>query len=382
MNPRCSYRFPERRSADCASQRRGGIILLMIVLIPVLLVIAGFCINLCYIELVQTELQIASDAASRGAGRALARTGDSNIATQVAQEIGLRNRVAGSPVQINTGDLVYGQSSRNSVAASYDFQPNKTPYNAVELLSNPSFATGHLNLPVRFGFESVQFAPTRISRATQVELDVAIVLDRSGSMAFPVDQIAAPGVMPSSAPPGWNFGDPAPPGSRWTDAVVAVTDFLNEMKRTPQQELIGLATYNHVAATDLPLRNTYDLISNRLLEISNNFEAGGMTIGGGIDEGLNVLANPTSSRPWSTKVVILLTDGKHNWGTAPLSAAGRAKKQGVVCYTVSFSNEADINLMQKIAEDTGGKHFRTRDRDELRRAFRSIANELPVLLTK
>ncbi len=75
-----------------------------------------------------------------------------------------------------------------------------------------------LGIPVDFA----QLSPPFL---TQPELDVALVLDRSGSMAFQTSEIAGP-YNPSAAALGWQFGYPVPPLSRWLDAVAATDSFL------------------------------------------------------------------------------------------------------------------------------------------------------------
>ncbi|MEM7784393.1 MAG: pilus assembly protein TadG-related protein, partial [Planctomycetota bacterium] len=49
--------------------RRGAIAPLFAVILPMLLIFAGFAINLAYMQLVNTELKIATDATSHAGGR-------------------------------------------------------------------------------------------------------------------------------------------------------------------------------------------------------------------------------------------------------------------------------------------------------------------------
>ena len=49
---------------------------------------------------------------------------------------------------------------------------------------------------------------------------------------------------PASAPSGWDFGDPVPPNARWLDLMGAVQTFIGQLKVSPGEELLGLATYN------------------------------------------------------------------------------------------------------------------------------------------
>lgn len=56
--------------------RRGVVVPLVAVILPVIMILAAFAVNLSYIELTRTELRIAADAATRAAGRTLIDTND------------------------------------------------------------------------------------------------------------------------------------------------------------------------------------------------------------------------------------------------------------------------------------------------------------------
>ena len=50
-------------------QRRGAVIPMLAILLPVVIILAAFAINIAYLELNRTEMFIASDAVSRATGR-------------------------------------------------------------------------------------------------------------------------------------------------------------------------------------------------------------------------------------------------------------------------------------------------------------------------
>lgn len=371
-------------SCDQESQRRGGIVPLMAVLLPVLLIVAGLCINVCYLELTNTELQVAGDAAGRAAGLTFARTGDQALTRSIATSVAAENRVAGKPATLPTSKIVFGNSTRTSLAGGYNFAANVSPFNAVQVDVSPDMSTtgNVLGLPMRFGFQGTQYIPNRIAVSTLAELDVCLVVDRSGSMAFAANEVATPGAVPANAPPGWAFGDPVPPMARWIDATNAVGIFLNVLGNSAQDERVGLATYNHDTFNDVPLTGSYNTILTALGNYSNSFEAGGTNIGDGLNAGANILGTSAEARPWAIKVIVLLTDGIQNWGPNAASVANTLGNQGIVIFTVSFSAEADTGLMQTVAEKGAGKHFVAVDGPQLTNAFTEIGKSLPVLLTK
>ena len=61
----CCQRPPR---VEYSSRRRGAMLPLVAILLPVLLVVGSLVINIAYMELTRTELQVASDAATRAAG--------------------------------------------------------------------------------------------------------------------------------------------------------------------------------------------------------------------------------------------------------------------------------------------------------------------------
>ena len=73
--------------------RRGATMVLVVILLPALFALASFAINVAHMESLNTELQIATDAAVRAAGRAYADTGDKNIALAAAQTAASKNKI-------------------------------------------------------------------------------------------------------------------------------------------------------------------------------------------------------------------------------------------------------------------------------------------------
>ena len=68
-------------------KRRGTITALTAVLLPVLLILSVFSINVAYMQLTKTELKVATDAATRAAGRALSEYQDVDQAILFAKNV-------------------------------------------------------------------------------------------------------------------------------------------------------------------------------------------------------------------------------------------------------------------------------------------------------
>jgi len=366
------------------SQRRFGATLVLIaILLPVLFILAGFAINISYLQLVQTEAQIATDAAASAAGKVFAMTGDKNAAMTAAADVAARNPIGTKILPLQPTDFEFGISTRTSLNDTYSF--SVAPQGNAVRLTTHSLANGVGGdiAPIFPVFGSViQLRPIRGAVCTQLDLDIGLVIDRSGSMAYSSDEISAYPPSPVNAPVGWTFGDPVPPSARWLDAIASVQVFISQLQASAHNEQLSLSLYNHTVTTAQPLTTDYALIVSSLTSISANFVSGGTNIGDGILEGIGAVGDPSRARPWATPVLIVLTDGVHNYGTNPISAATIAKGQKVTVFTVTFSDEAEQGLMQSVATEAGGLHYHAVNAFQLKTAFKDIAGRLPTLITK
>lgn len=357
-------------------RRRGATLVLLAFLLPAALAIAAYSINVVYMELSRTELQIATDVSTRAAGRMLAVTGDEKQAIAAAERLMRANPFANSTMSLDGANIVFGVSTRRSVADRYSFVHGENP-NAVQIQAN-----GRVQVPMLFPTLGVpiDFRPIKTAICTQTELDVAIVLDRSGSMAFGVNEVSGPN-NPAAAPVGWAYGMYVPPYSRWLDAVTATNNFLQLLTESSLKERVSLTTYSHDVRLEVGLNDDYTAIQNALALNSNVFFGGATDIGDGILYGATSLGDKKLARPWASRVMIVLTDGIHNVGTDPLFAATQAAAQDIMVFTVTFSNEADQARMAQVAAAASGSHFHATSAAQLNEAFKEIANRLPTLIT-
>ena len=366
-------------------RRCGAMVILLAICIPAMLLLAAFSINVVYMELTRVELRVAADASARAAGRRLALSGDMAAATAEAQEAASRNTVGGVPMIVGDEDVEFGRSTRESGVVGYNFVPATSNVNSVRVTGRRTMGSQAGAVPAIFSelLSMASFEVEQTSISTQIEMDVAIVIDRSGSMAYADDEKVPKNSYypPASAPAGWDFGAAAPPDSRWRDMLMALDNFLMALDVTPQQENVSLTTYSDIATTDVALTPDYDSVMTALDTYTMNFHSGATNVGGGIDTGLNSLFG-AGQRPWAAKVVIVLTDGIHNTGTNPVTAAINAASSGVSVHTITFSNEADEKKMQQVAGKGKGKHFHATSATQLIDVFEEVAETLPTLLTK
>ena len=353
----------------------------VVILLPVLFSLAAIAVNLAYIQVVNTKLQIVTDAATRAAGWEYVKTGDEALALDVARQLADLNPVETTVLSIASTDLQFGQCERSYSNEAFTFTEGSNG-NAVRLTTN-SFATGAGDAVQPFfpifgaGFEIRPVLKAAIAQAT---LDVALVVDKSGSMAFAANEPS--GGTPASAPEGWAYGNPVPPGSRWHDLVAAVDVFCLELDSTVKIEKLALVGYDTAAVEHHHLCEDYKHVRDELDKITNAFHGGSTATGDGILQGLTTVSDAGQGRLWASKVLIVMCDGDNNAGVHPHDAAADAAAAGIPIFTITFSDYADQTLMCDVARLTGGAHYHADDGTQLQQAFRDIAKRLPALLTE
>jgi Ca-activated chloride channel family protein len=355
---------------------------LIAILLPVLIAISAFAINLAYMESVRTDVQIASDAASRAACRTHALTLNTSSAIASAQDAVRRNTIVGTAFTLPQSDVKFETSVRSLSTGKCEFTEASNGINAVRV--NLSTASGGgLPLPFHVGLGASRFSTMQTLVASHSDLDIVLVLDRSGAMAYGTDEVAAPAAPPKRAPSGWAFGQPVPPGSRWLDAVNAVNEFLGVLAETPQKENVGLVTYNFATSVDADLSVDCSSIGPAIDRYTQKFDAGGTAIGDGLYTGCGLMTNSSQARPWAVPVVIVLTDGIWNFGSNPVDAAWSGRNHSrTMTYAITFSDEADQSRMAQVAAAGGGKHYHAATGSQLSEVFRTIARDLPILTTE
>ena len=367
--------------ATNTNDRRGATLVLIMLLLPVMLSIAALAINMGYMELTRTETQIAVDAATRAASFEYAKTQDAGLALVAAQSVAAKNKIANTTLPLGANDLVLGTAIRPTATGRYSYSPGGVTPNAVWIRSDTLQNNAQTLIQPLFPIPTpFNFRPLREAISVQCEMDIALVVDRSGSMAYSASEPAVQGVPPSNAPAGWAFGNPVPPNARWLDLIAGVQAFTNVLNTSGILERVSLVTYNHGVTLESPLSTNYATFPGIFSAYSLAYQAGGTAIGDGILVGMNSLLDPATTRPQATKVIVVMTDGIHNWGTSPDSAAWICKSNNVIIYSVTFSFEADQATMQNAAAISGGSNIHAVNGPQLITAFMDIARALPSIL--
>lgn len=180
--------------------------------------------------------------------------------------------------------------------------------------------------------------------------DLVIVMDTSGSMA------------------NRGFSKENLELSKYDVCVAIAKDFIKKRFN----DNIGLVVFGSFAFSASPL--TYDLkaLSEMFDLMSSIGIAGDSTaIGDALIQGIETLKSGNAK----SKVLILLTDGKHNIGNhSPKEGVELAKKKGIKIYTIGIGKRGDYDkkLLTKIAKETNAKSFFASNSSELQDIYKNI----------
>lgn len=390
--------------------RRGASAVLIAAMLFVFVVCTALTVDVAYMQLIRTELRVATDAAAKAAAETLATTEDKEEATRIAKSYASENMVGGQPFQINDTDVQFGRVTRTS-SGRYVFAAGATPENAVNVLGR--LAVDARTKPIALFFAPAlghaDFSTSHSATASQQDVEVCLCLDRSGSMLFDMsgDDWEYPPNNPNlSSFTEWgtlwrnHLSPPHPDDSRWAILADAVNLFLVEAGRYDAPPRTSLITWSadysmpvepftpYLASSinvALPESGSDDWASNAnaIEGAVNALEAmpmmGGTNMSAGLDLAVAELSGSNSSG-LANKIVILLSDGVWNTGRDPLEAAQDAAALGITVHTISMLS-SDQETLEQIAATTGGRFFSASDEDELAAAFYELARTLPVVLT-
>ena len=155
---------------------------------------------------------------------------------------------------------------------------------------------------------------------------------------------------------------------------------------------LGLTSFAGEAYTQSPLTADHKIIQKQLSDLKCGYLSDGTAIGMGLATAVNRLKDSEAE----SKVVILLTDGVNNAGYIdPSTAAEIAKEFNIKVYTIGVGSmgmalspvgrtrsgqyqfartrvEIDDQLLEQLAETTGGEYYRAVNAEELQRIYAKI----------
>ena len=335
------------------NDRTGAMLPLIAVTMVILFVSVVLAIDIARIHVTKAELRTATDAAARAGVEALGRQQSRVAAIDAALAIAQQNLVAGDGLVLDRNNIEFG-SSRQELDGTFSFTPDSggNDINSVRVVGARTGTSPQGPVNMMFGkmFGVEFFQPVQAATATRLDRDIALVLDKSGSMG--------------------NFG-------RYPALLAGVDVFLAELDRSSQQENVSLTAY------DTNPRKLVDMTTdlNSIQTAINNESPGGFTgIGRALSMGLDSIQNDINSRQFSLKAIVLMTDGNQNRGVSPDVIAQDCADAGIVVHTITFSQGANQKLMQDVARISGGTHLHADNNAQLVEAFETIAKQIQVLI--
>lgn len=212
-------------------------------------------------------------------------------------------------------------------------------------------------------FMIIGFANPHIPlKQTKEGVNVVLVLDDSGSMA-------ATDYQPTRL-----------------EAAKSSAEIL--LKSLKEKDSAGIVLFESGATTAAYLSPYKDKVIEKLRNIQQ--KQGKTAVGDGLSLGIDM----ASSIPNKKKVVILLSDGVNNAGViSPQEAIEFAKSNKIQVYTIGLGSEGKVVLgydwfgnpqyaeldeatLQAIAEQTGGKYFKSVDDKTLDEIYKNISQDI------
>jgi Ca-activated chloride channel homolog len=157
-----------------------------------------------------------------------------------------------------------------------------------------------------------------------------------------------------------------------------------------ESDRIGVVPFAAQSFTQCPLTTDYSVLVSLIEKIQMHMVEDGTAIGLAIATSLNRLRDSEAK----SKVIILLTDGQNNRGELdPVTAAQAAKALGIRIYTIGVGTRGmapypvetvfgkryqnipvniDEEMLQEIADETGGQYFRATNEVMLKSIYDKI----------
>ncbi len=152
--------------------------------------------------------------------------------------------------------------------------------------------------------------------------------------------------------------------------------YLEEFINSREGDRIGIVTFERGSILRCPATLNRTMIINIVRSFKIEAERiSGTAIGLGLASAINRLNGITDNENSLSKIILLITDGVNNMGEiTPERATEIAVNMGYKIYTVALGQdqELDIELLNKIATDTGGRSYHVRNADEFETVFEEI----------
>ncbi|MFK8020167.1 MAG: VWA domain-containing protein [Pseudomonadales bacterium] len=171
--------------------------------------------------------------------------------------------------------------------------------------------------------------------------------------------------------------------SKKVNRLAAVRSVLHEFAEQRQHDRLGLIVFGDAAFLQAPFTEDHRAWLVLLEETQIGMAGQSTMFGDAIGLAIKLFENSDSEN----RVLIMLTDGNDTGSKVPpVEAAKVAASKGLRIYTIAIGNpltvgeEAlDLEVLQRIAEITGGNFYQALDRTQLDAAYQAITELEPEL---
>ncbi len=178
------------------------------------------------------------------------------------------------------------------------------------------------------------------------------------------------------------------PPNRLDAAKAAAIAFVNELPEKYNVSVVSMAGSTSIL---VPPTLQHGTVANAINSIRLQDST---AIGSGIDTAMAALQqapkDPDHPDDPAPGAIVLLSDGTNQTGRAPQQAAADAKAAGVPVYTIAYGTEngyvdldgkrnpvpVDTELMQQLAQISGGQSFSAATPEQLRTVYENISSEV------
>lgn len=156
----------------------------------------------------------------------------------------------------------------------------------------------------------------------------------------------------------------------------------NFIRALPQGAKVGLVSFAGYTTLEAPLTTDHQKVIDQI-DTLQMFRR--TAIGDGLGESLKAFPLDDKGKPLGPSTVVLLSDGRNNWGSDPLEAAQKAKEMGVIVHTIGLGKRMtedetqfnnfmafDEETLRAIAETTGGQYYAAESAKALQDAYRRL----------
>lgn len=375
-------------NSDDLRKRRGVSMLLFAVLLPVLIAMLAFAVEVGRMYLVRSQLQTAVDAGALAACLSL-RDNQTDVPSAIAsaQKFVQLNR-AGAFVKVPLEAITIQPGSWDTTARV--FLPGATAPNAVQVsgtLDKEPFFFANV-----FGVSKFSVPRSAIAIRGENPLDIMMTLDLTGSMSAEGRIKALQNAAPIFVNVLETVGDNDRVGVMGYGAMKSKYDPValghHGVAYTSAPTSLYPSNDDWCGVLEAGLTFDFDYLRQNVLDSKTLFANkynGWTPIGAALRDSAHYLN--ANARPGIDKVIVLMSDGHANKPNADpagyaLVMASYAASLDIKVYTISLGSAADEDLMQQIADLAGGKHFIASGTSSseltttLTRAFKNIAGDI------